>query len=180
MGRITQDPFVLDTIKEHLLQFNQKLPLVKPTCKCEVRVSMTQESMMASEVRSMLSEGTMEVCPGNNGFFTYSFFIPMKIWESCSIMNLKQLNWFITCRKFKMTTLNQIREAIHPGQWAVSLNIKSAYCLIPISWRHYFSLTSGEEAKSSNLGPCPLADPLLSKPLWGSWRPSYSNARKCV
>ena len=51
-------------------------------------------------------------------------------------MSLKPLNQFITCKTFKMTTLKQIREAIHPGQWAVSLDIKSAYCHIPIESRH--------------------------------------------
>ena len=38
----------------------------------------TQENMMASEVRSMLSQGTIKVCPGNVGFFTYSFLILKK------------------------------------------------------------------------------------------------------
>ena len=37
----------------------------------------------------------------------------------------------------KMTTLKQIREAIHPGQWVVSLDIKAAYCYIPIARRHH-------------------------------------------
>ena len=27
--------------------------------------------------------------------------------------------------------------AIHPGQWAISLNIKSAYCHIPVARRHH-------------------------------------------
>ena len=52
-------------------------------------------------------------------------------------MNLKALNQYITCTKFKMTTLKQVMEAIDPGQWVVSLNIKSAYCHIPIARRHH-------------------------------------------
>ena len=51
-------------------------------------------------------------------------------------MNLKPLNQYITCTKFKMTTLKQVREAIHSGQWVVSLNIKSAHCHIPIARKH--------------------------------------------
>ena len=54
-------------------------------------------------------------------------------------MNLKQLNQFITCTIFNMTILKQVKEAICPGQWAVSLNIESAYCHIPITRRnHHF------------------------------------------
>ena len=53
------------------------------------------------------------------------------------MMNLKPLNHFITCTKFKTTILKQIREAIHPGQWGISLHIKPAYCDIPIARIHH-------------------------------------------
>ena len=105
---IIQDPFMLDTIQGHLLQFNQKLPVVKPTHKCKIKVPKTQESMMASEIRSMLSESTIAVGQGNKGFFTHPFLIPKTNEESHFIMNLKPLNWFIMCTKFKKTTLKQI------------------------------------------------------------------------
>ena len=72
---ITQDPFMLGTIQGHLLQFNHKPPIVKPTCKWEVKVPKTKESMMSSEVTSTLSEGTREAGSGNKGFFMYPFLI---------------------------------------------------------------------------------------------------------
>ena len=40
-----------------------RCPPLKPTCKCKVKVPRTQESMMASEARSMLSWGTIEAGP---------------------------------------------------------------------------------------------------------------------
>ena len=55
-------------------------PLIKPTSMCEVNVPKAWESIMASEVSSMLSEGTTELGPGNKGFFTYPFLIPKKKW----------------------------------------------------------------------------------------------------
>ena len=79
---------------------------------------------MASEIRSMLSKDTIEAGPGNKGVFTYPFLITKKNGESHFIMNLTMLNQFIACTKFSMPTLTQIREAIHPGTWAASLNIK--------------------------------------------------------
>ena len=111
--------------------------MIKPTCNCEIKVPKAQESMITSEVSSMLSEGTIDLGPGNEGFFTYPFLISKKNEESHFIMNLKPINQVITCTKFKITTLKQIREAICSGQWAVSLNIKSAYCHIPITKRHH-------------------------------------------
>ena len=70
---------MLGTIKGHMLQFNQKPLLVNPICKCRVKVSNTQESMMTSEVSSFLSEGTIEGAPHNKGFFMYPFLIPRKM-----------------------------------------------------------------------------------------------------
>ena len=127
---------MLGTTQGHLLQFSQKPSLIKPTHKCKVKVPKTQKSMMTSEVSSMLSEGTIKFGPGNKVFFTYPFLISKKNGESHFIMNLKLLNQYISCTKLKMATLKQIKEAIHPEQWAVSLNIKSAYCHIPIARRH--------------------------------------------
>ena len=92
---------------------------------------------MASEVRSMLPKGTTESGAGNKGFYIYPFLIPKKNVESHPTINLKPLNQFITCIKFQMTTLKQMREVIHPEQWAVSLDIKSVYCHIPTVRRHH-------------------------------------------
>ena len=89
---ISKDLFVFGTVQRYLLEFNQKSPLVKPIHKFEVKVPKTQESIMTSKVRLMLSEGTIEVGPSNKGFFTYPFLIPNKNGESHIIMNLKLLN----------------------------------------------------------------------------------------
>ena len=137
---ITHDSFMLGTIQGHLLQFNQKPPQVRSTNKCKVKVPKCQESMMASEVRSILSKSTLEVDPGNKGFLAYLFLTPKKNGESFFIMNLKLLNHFITCTKFKMTTQKQIREAIHPGQWAVS-------------FQHQVSLLPHPNSKETSMFP---------------------------
>ena len=148
--------FHVGTIQGHLLQFNQKPPLVKSTWKCEVKVPKTQESIVSSEVSSMLAKDTTELGWGNKGFFTYPFLISKKNGESHFFMNLKLLNQFITCTKYKMTTLKQIREAICPGQWEVSLNIKSAYCHIPITRRYHCSLCFRWEGKVYQFKTLPI------------------------
>ena len=71
---ITKDPFVLGKMQGHLLQSIRSPHLVKPTWKCEVKVPMTQERMMTSQVRSMLSKSTTEVGPGNKGFLHNPFY----------------------------------------------------------------------------------------------------------
>ena len=106
---ITQDPFMLGTIQGHQLQFNQKFHLAKPTHKFKLKVPKAQESMMTSELSSMLSNGTLELGPWNKGFFTYPFLIHRKNWESHFIMNLKLLNQFITCTKFTASFASSVK-----------------------------------------------------------------------
>ena len=95
---------MLGMVQGYLLHFNQKPPLVKPLQKYEVKIPKDQESVMSSEINTMLLKSTIDLCPGNKGLFTYPFIIPMKNRKSCCIMNLEPLNQFITGTKFKMTT----------------------------------------------------------------------------
>ena len=104
------------------------------------KMQKAQEAALSLEIHTMISERTTELALGNKGFFTYPFIIPQKNGRSCFIMNLKPLNHFITCTKFKMTILRQIREAIYLDQWAVWLHIKLVYCHIPIARKHCCSL----------------------------------------
>ena len=97
------------------IYIQSQIPPLKPTCKCKVKIPKTQDSMMASEVRSVLSRDTIEVGPGNKAFFTYPFLIPKKNGESCFVMNLKPLNLLTVCTKFKLTTFKQIRKC-HPSR----------------------------------------------------------------
>ena len=164
---------MLGTIQGYLLQFNQKPLLIKPTSKCEVKVPKAQESMMTSEASSMLSEGTKELGPGNKGFFQYPSLIPKKNAESHFIMSLKSLNQYITCTKFKMTTLKQIREA-------VLLNINSAYCHIPLQGDIIASFASSGKAKSTSSRPCLSVYPLLPRSLQRSQSPFFTYIRRWV
>ena len=135
-NRVTRDNFVLGSVQGHLIQFNRKPPLVRPTEKCEVQVPKGQQQEMNRQIQTLLKEGNIEEAPNNKGFFTYPFLIPKKNGKSRFIMNLKPLNRYIKCTKFKMTTLKQIRESLRNGQWAVQMDIKSAYCHVPMHRRH--------------------------------------------
>ena len=127
---------MLGSVQGHLIQFNCKPPLVHPMEKCEVQVPNGQQQEMNRQIQTLLKEGNIEEAPNNKGFFTYPFLIPKKNGKSRFIMNLKPLNRYIKCTKFKMTTLKQIRESLRNGQWAVQMDIKSAYCHVPMHHRH--------------------------------------------
>ena len=133
---VTRDTFVLGSVQGHLIQFNHKPPLVHPMEKCEVQVPKGQQQEMNRQIQTLLKEGNIKEAPNNKGFFMYPFLIPKKNDKSRFIMNLKPLNWYIKCTKFKMTTLKQIRVSLRNGQWAVQMNIKLAYCHVPMHRRH--------------------------------------------
>ena len=126
---VTRDTFMLGSVQGHLIQFNRKPLLVRPTEKCEVQVLKGQQQEMNHQIQMLLKEGNIEEVPNNKGFFTYPFLIPKKNGKSRFIMNLKPLNRYIKCTKFKMTTLKQIRESLRNGQWAVQMDIKSFRCI---------------------------------------------------
>ena len=94
-----------------LLCLNQKHNWAKPTHRCEIKILKVQEAAVALEIIFMLSKETTEIGPGTN----IPLIIPIKNGESHLSMNLKMLNYFITCTKLKITTLKQIRETTHPG-----------------------------------------------------------------
>ena len=84
-------------------------------------------------LETILSERTIELGPGNKGYLP--FVLPKKNGMNCLIMNLQALNQVITCTKFKMMTISEIRKTIHPGHWAASLDVRSAYWYITITRR---------------------------------------------
>ena len=48
------------------------------------------------------------------------------------MIDLSALNRFITCHRFKMVTLAQVREALVPGAWFTSLDLANAYWHVPV------------------------------------------------
>ena len=74
--------------------------------KVLAKIPGAQETAMSSMMGTILSERTKELDPGNKGFFTYPL-SPLGKWDESLHDELKPLTQFITCLKFKMTTLRQ-------------------------------------------------------------------------
>lgn len=67
------------------------------------------------------------------GFYNHIFVTPKKDpdkWRP--ITNLTHLNEFLVNFPFKMETAITIQTAIQPGQWATSVDLKSAYLQVPV------------------------------------------------
>ena len=52
---------MLGMVQEHLLHFNHKPLLVKPSHKCKVKIAKVQEAAMSLEINIMLPKRTVEL-----------------------------------------------------------------------------------------------------------------------
>ena len=92
------------------------------------------------------------------------------------VMNFKLLNLYIRCMKCKMTIQTQTTEAIYLGQWAVLLDIKSAYFHFLIVERHKCLFVSDRRAKIPS-SDSTLRSPNGSRPSQRSQTQSYFTVR---
>ena len=67
-------PLTLEMVQGLLLHSNQKASLVKQSHKHEVKIPKAQDTTMSSEIDRMLSDETIELCPGKGSLPTLSLF----------------------------------------------------------------------------------------------------------
>ncbi|MES9883340.1 MAG: reverse transcriptase domain-containing protein [Sedimenticola sp.] len=58
--------------------------------------------------------------------------MPKKNGKLRPVLDLSALNRFVLIERFKMETTRSIRDAIRPGDWAVSIDLQDAYLHVPI------------------------------------------------
>ena len=91
-------------------------------------LSSTDESLaLVEEVNKLLHKGAVEKIEQEGpGFYSRIFLIPKKNGKLRLIIELSRLNTFLDIQSFRMETAN-VRQAIHPNDWAFSLDLTDAY-----------------------------------------------------
>ena len=80
------------------------------------------------EISSLLEkEAIEEADPSSPGFYGRLFIVPKSQGGFRPVLDLSALNRFLRQVPFRMETPLSIREAIRPGDWATSLDLKDAY-----------------------------------------------------
>ena len=81
------------------------------------------------EVHSLLHKGAVERVsnPLSPGFYGRIFVVPKTSGGWRPVLDLSTLNRFLVDCSFRMETPASVRDAIHRGDWAVSLDLKDAY-----------------------------------------------------
>ena len=87
---------------------------------------------------SLLDKGAIEELDPRSlspGFYSRLFLVPKTDGSHRPVFDLKSLNQFVHKEKFKMTTPRTVTNAMHKGDWAVSIDLKDAYFHVPIHVR---------------------------------------------
>ena len=145
-------------------------PPLLPSPPPSQRSSREQEDAIDKEVLSMLQKKAIEELPPapGPGFYVRLFVVPKASGGWRPILDLSALNKFLVPVHFKMETPLLIREAIRPGDWATSVDLKDAYFHILIHKAHRKYLRFVWKDRTFQLESFPSASlwPLTSSPRW--------------
>ena len=129
--RITQDPWVLETIQGYRVPFSQQP--YQPYPPRALTHSQAEEALMQQEIQSMLEKHAIEeTTPRGHGFLSTIFLVPKKDGGQRPVINLKSLNKFIYTEHFKMEGIHILRDLLRAGDWMTKVDLKDAYFMVPI------------------------------------------------
>lgn len=166
---ISRDPWVPDVLRNGYQIPFKTLPKLSP---CPVAFNSyppnsPQFLALQAEVTTMLEKGAIEKIspPFAPGFYARIFVVPKgdegKEWRP--VIDLTHLNLNVDVTPFKMETAKSVRQAIRPGDFFLSLDLKDAYFQIPM---HPHSLVQISQVCLGG-GGIPVQGPLF-RPLHGT------------
>ena len=125
---LTNDPFILDAIKHHHIEFEAEYPTqrVRPN---KAYVSPSEINIIDAEVAKLLSKEVLAKVKHTADDFVR----PKKDGTYRMILNLKPFNEFVDYHHFKMDILCTALKLIRPGCFMASVDLKDAYYSIPIA-----------------------------------------------
>ena len=128
-AQITQDPWVLQTIKGLCLPFTA-FP-VQEVAPAEMRFPTEQEELISVEVQTLVQKGAIYLLKDHQvSFVSQLFLVPKKDGGFRPVVNLKTLNKYILEEHFKMEGFHMVRDLVRQGDWLTTIDLKDVYFLI--------------------------------------------------
>ena len=96
--------------------------------------SPSEREIITEEITKLLDKGVIEQIDRVQGDFISTIFVrPKKDGTFRMILNLKQLNEFVSYYHFKMDTIQTALKLMRPGCFMASVDLKDAYYSVPIA-----------------------------------------------
>ena len=89
--------------------------------------------VIKEEVAKLVEKGAMRVVPDDEASSSKAFYSRLFCVQKADgiswrpVINLKPLNKFVFKRSFRMETIKSVRNALRPGMWGASIDLKDAY-----------------------------------------------------
>ena len=89
---------------------------------------------LQKEIAGLLSKRVVEeVHVGGPGFYSRLFLVPKQTGGWRPVLDLSPLNKFLSLTEFKMETPRSVCQAVQPGDWMCSIDLKDAYFQVPVA-----------------------------------------------
>lgn len=136
----TPDIWVLSTLSRgYRLQFRRRPP-TSGRVRMTVIHDLAKAQALNREISTLLAKGAIvPVDPRRDpgGFYSKYFLVPKKTGDLRPVLDLRGLNRFLKVIPFHMLSTREVLQAISPGNWFTSIDLKDAYFHVPIAVQHW-------------------------------------------
>lgn len=132
---ITSDLIILNWIDGFEIPFH--LPVFQETLPYNVNWSGTEIRLLKDQINKLLKKGAMSKCNHSKGEFISPIFLtPKPDGSSRLILNLKDLNEFISPPHFKLEDVRTAKILMSNNCYFATIDLKDAFYLVPIAQKH--------------------------------------------
>ena len=139
--------WVLETVRSGLKFDFTDTPVCKnmaPSCS----FNENEKDLIYAELQKLLKKQVIQklITLQKDAFVSSVFTRPKQDGTHRMILNLKNLNKFVTYKHCKLESLQDVLEMVTPGVWMASVDLKDAYYTIPIhtDFRKFLTLIWGD------------------------------------
>lgn len=142
---------LLKILKGYRIPFKAKPPLYTMK-EIQDQFQTLPSPEMDIAIQTLLDQNILESAPITPSFISSLFLIPKVDGGTRCIFNLKRLNSFVTTTKFRLISVNRIRDFLQKEDWLVKIDLTQAYyhlgiapghrCFLRLSYRgHLYQMT---------------------------------------
>ncbi|MCG8033268.1 MAG: hypothetical protein JAZ03_13955, partial [Candidatus Thiodiazotropha taylori] len=127
----TNDPWILQTVAGYHIEFDS-CPIQFSVPK-EISFSESQKDLVSKEIQCLLEKGAIvPSCDEIDQFISNIFIVPKPNGKFRPVINLRELNYFVTYKHFKQETFPVVLDMIQQYDFFFFFDLSDAYFCIGI------------------------------------------------